>query len=656
MAKIRELPEHIIKQVAAGEVIENPASIVKELVENSIDAGSTSIEVRIRDGGKSFISVSDDGCGMSEEDLRLSVVKHATSKLPDLDLFNISSMGFRGEALFAITFCSKVLIKSKQKNSSSSYQLAVAGGKDPTLEPSNLTLVGTYVEVRDLFFNIPARLKFLRNNTTESRAVYKVVEQLSIAKPTVQFKVYNDGKLIIDYPSCYLNATGQEEVLMGQLMAQAKTDLSEDLTARLIGINKRMSQVVGKSFQKNSLAFYESSSKFIVYGYVGYPTYNANNTSKQFLFVNGRFIRDKNFSTILKISYAKVLEKSKFPVACVFIDIAPSLVDVNVSPAKTEVRFSDFEYIKTFLIACIRRTIEDVKNQETSPKFGEKFVQLVRPSPQVFEGSQYIQERAYQEQMGFNRSITKEKTFFREDRSQPESLRVTNTVPIFKNSLNEGSDAVKVPYEHTCIREPEGNLFTAHKLGCAKAQFNQNWVIAESKDGLVIVDQHAAHERIVAQRLYQTFLENKTPQTTSLLVPEIIEGIPLKDMEVVTKNIPTLRRLGLVIDIFGTDAIIVREYPAILEGNLNFKTLLHDLVSDLVECNEPESLLAKFRHVIATIACHNSVRSGRKLSLSEMNSLLRDIENTENSAECPHGRPTFVKITWSDLEKLFNRS
>lgn len=650
MLKIKLLPPHIIKQIAAGEVVESPASIVKELIDNSIDAKATSIEISIRNGGKTFISVLDNGEGIAKEDLRNSLLKHTTSKLDHHNLYNIRTMGFRGEALFSIAYMSKLTIKSKSEGATEAYEVAAESDYISDLKLSNLQQ-GTYIEVRDLFFSLPARLKFLRSDIAEASAVYKIVDTFAMAYPNIGFRVFNNGKKIIEYKG---------------VAKQECSNIDEEIKESL---KLRLNEVLGKDFTDNSLFIYTPSVDFVIYGYCSIPTFTSHSSSKQYLFVNGRSIKEKSFFGALKSAYGGVIEKNRYPLVVVFIDINPEAIDVNVSPSKTEVKFKDLEQIKKFIIASIKDTIANPSLQKTSSRLPQSFISTINKNKLSNNYNKNSKSFSKETNNTFIFNSQPKVTVLREEASNEaqESFikkqvdnTLSDTVDIIEtNNSNDNTTLCgnNIDITNQVIKDNESNnynsLFPELKLGFAKAQYNKNWVLAESKEGLVIVDQHAAHERISQQRLYDQFI-NKKVITEMLLLPEVIE-ITTKDLEVLLEFKLSLEQLGLVIDKFGNNAIIVREYPKILGKTVNLKELIFNILIDLKELETPEFFLMKLWSVIAKMACHGSIRAGDKLSVEEMNELLRQIEVTENSAECPHGRPTYTIISWQDIEKLFSR-
>lgn len=640
MIKVKLLPNNVIKQIAAGEVVESPYSVVKELVENSIDASPTNIEISIRNGGKSFISVLDDGDGIHKEDLRNTLFKHTTSKLDSLDLYNIRTMGFRGEALFSIAYMSKILIKSKEKNSTEAYEVYAENDYVGNIKPTSFhQKQGTYIEVRDLFFSFPARLKFMKSDISEANAIYKVIDNLAMANPNIGFTVFNNGKKIIEYKrnTKHLTCKNFYETMKESLQS-------------------RLAEVLGKTFTDNSLFIYTPSVDFVIYGYVSIPTYNVHNSSKQYFFVNKRYVKEKNFFGMIKSAYAGVIESSRHPIVAIFIDINPEAIDVNVSPSKTEIKFRDIEQIKKFIVGSMKSAISDPKMQKTSSLLPQSLIHTMnkvgvkKVLPDYNSKPTKLNEIEYVDYSFGSEGIPLNSDQKNINKSNDKHLKnESNSI----DSIEKNQNHIESSVNNEFIFNNSDTLFEEYKLGYAKAQYNKNWVIAESSKGLVIVDQHAAHERITQERLYNQFINNKVI-TNILMIPEVIK-IPPKDLEILMLFKNNLCKLGLVIDNFGDNAIIVREYPSILNNSINFKDLVYAILLELKDIESTEYFLKKLRAVITKIACHNSVRSGEELSITEMNELLRQIERTENSAECPHGRPTYTVLDWKYIEKLFNR-
>lgn len=606
---IRILPDNIINQIAAGEVVERPASVVKELVENSIDAGALRIEVTLAGGGKNLIVVADDGKGMTPDELKLSIQRHATSKLLNDDLFNIKHLGFRGEALPSIGAIAKMSIISKSENLSDAYKIEVNGGVASDVMPVAHS-AGTRIEIRDLFYTTPARLKFLKNDSSETAQCIDILNRIAMANPHIAFYLYADGKKKISL-----------EAVAGELNI-----------ARL----KRLSSVMGKDFEDNSLLINSQRENVSISGYVSLPTFNKANSLSQYLFVNSRPVRDKLLLGAIKGAYQDVLASNRYPSCALFIDVDPFYVDVNVHPAKSEVRFFDSAQIRGMLVGSIRQALS-------------------------------LGDREVATSLDLSSFIKDDITDFEKNQSSVFATPV-RTMQMPKSNVNFSSSSNKryqaplpdldnmfsVKTEYTSFdNQMKANDEQVGALGFAKAQFHDTYIISQNQDSIVIIDQHAAHERIVMERLKADLLAENKVATQMLLIPEIIELSPLEREHILAEK-ENLSKLGLVLNEFGITEVIVREIPALISG-ADIKTLITDLAQEITEWGGQFSLTDKLHHICATVACHGSVRAGRSLNLDEMNRLLRDMEKTEHSGQCNHGRPTYVELKISDIEKLFDR-
>jgi DNA mismatch repair protein MutL len=586
--KIRKLEPHLINQIAAGEVIERPASAVKELVENALDAQATTITVQLRDGGRSLIAVTDNGIGMGAEDLELAVERHATSKLPIGDLFNIQTLGFRGEALPSIGSVSRLHLISRLQNADEAWLLKVEGGEKKPIMPTSHPQ-GTHIEVKDLFYATPARLKFLKTPTTELSHTVEMLNRLSMGHHAVGFKLLSDQRVVFDYKPC------------------------ESLQTRL-------SQVMGMEFSQNALALEMSRGDIHLNGFISLPTLNRSNATHQYLFVNGRPVKDKLLHGAVRAAYQDFLASDRYPLLALFVDLPYEEVDVNVHPAKTEVRFRDSGLIRGTIVSALKQTLGGASHK-TATTISSQALRALRPEP------------AYQPSLAAYRPTEPQRAGYssRADYRPMESLREA-PVPL-------------APF----VQLPEAPMDTP-PLGYAKAQLHETYIIAQGVDGMVIVDQHAAHERLVYEKLKA---EMGHVQRQPLLIPEIVEldeGALHRLKEVQQE----LKDFGLIIEPFGEKAILVREIPSLL-GEINLQGLLQDLGDEIEELGSPLSLKERLAEILATSACHNSVRAGRKLSLEEMNALLRQMEQTPHSGQCNHGRPTYVELKRADMEKLFGR-
>ena len=619
---IRILPSNLVNQIAAGEVIEKPASVVKELVENSIDAGASRIDITLIDGGKALIRVADNGFGMSANELELAVERHATSKLPDNNLFNIKHLGFRGEALPSIASVAKLEIVSRQKNADCAYKIEVSGGKKSEIMPAAGNL-GTTIEVRDLFYPTPARLKFLKSSSSETAQCIDIVNKIAIANPHISFYLYDDNRKKLALDAC-----------QGELF-----------DARL----QRAADVLGKDFAANSLLIDEKRDNMAISGYVSLPTYNKANSLSQYLFVNSRPVRDKLLLGAIRGAYQDVLASNRYPVCALFFDINPDYVDVNVHPTKAEVRFFDAGAVRGLLVSSIRKAIGNGA------------------------GAQAYNNINLAEFVHFEDKIDEVKTDELHDSAVPVPYFMQTPPPplyrsarggvSFRNrrSSNFSRSTILPSFENEYSVKTESQAATSENyenmqdlpLGLAKAQFHNTYIISQTADSIVIVDQHAAHERITMEKMKKALFEGKSPETQMLLIPEVVD-LSAAEKEKILEIAPELEKSGLMVEEFGLNAVIVRELPALIAG-CDIKKLITDLAEEASEWNAGFSLEDKLHHICATCACHGSVRAGRSLNFEEMNHLLREMEVTERSGQCNHGRPTYIKLSLKDIEKLFAR-
>lgn len=604
---IRILPDYLVNQIAAGEVIERPSSVVKELVENALDAGADKIEIALIDGGKSLIQVTDNGKGMSKDELTLAVERHATSKLENDDLFHIKHFGFRGEALPSVGSVARLSIISRAKGADEGYKIEVAGSKKSDVVPAAISS-GTRIEVRDLFYTAPARLKFLKSDASEFANVSDIVERMAMANPNISFYLsHNDKKKLS------LNA------FQGELF-----------DARL----KRLGEVMGREFKENALLVNVARDYLTISGYVGLPTLNKANSLSEYLFVNNRPVRDKLLLGAIKGAYQDVLASSRYPMVALFIDVAPEYVDVNVHPQKSEVRFFDSAFVRSMIVGAIRSALA-AGDQKTADTLNLN--RLVQFEPMEVEQTGMLREPVRKMNDG---EVKKpfQSTFV-------SKAARTNILPDLEKLYSVKVDVPAVPQVETSDEMPP--------LGFAKAQFHNTYIISQTLDSIVIVDQHAAHERIVMEKLKADLASEQHVATQILLIPEVVD-LSLQEKTRLLENAPHFEKLGLVVEDFGPKAIIVREIPALISG-ADVQKLIHDLSEEMSEWGGAFSLTEKLHRVCATIACHGSVRAGRNLNIDEMNRLLRDMEKTEHSGQCNHGRPTYVKLKIADIEKLFDR-
>ena len=598
--QIRQLDEAAINRIAAGEVIERPASAVKELVENSVDAGATRITVEIADGGKTLIRVTDDGCGIAPGDLPLALARHATSKIDGSDLLNIHTFGFRGEALASLGAVGRLSVTSRATGEEAA-SLKVSGGRVDAIKPAALNR-GTVIELRDLFFATPARLKFMRSDRAEAQAISDVIKRLAMAEPSVGFSLRD--------------VSGGGE---GRVIFRADAE-SGDLFDALQG---RLARVLGREFAENALKIDATREGLRLFGYAALPTYSRGAAVAQYLFVNGRPVRDKMLYGALRAAYFDFLSRDRHPAAALFIDCDPTLVDVNVHPAKSEVRFRDPGLARGLIVSALRHALAEAGHR-ASTTVASATLGAMRPEPAG-------PARVYQ----MDRPSLGARTVAREMQA-----------PSFAEMAPEYSARVVEP-------APEEPPAEDAPLGAARGQVHENYIIAQTATGMVIVDQHAAHERLVYEKLKRQMAENGIA-AQALLIPEIVdlsEGDCARLMAVAED----LSRLGLGIEPFGGGAIAVRETPALL-GEVNAEAMIRDILDELDDTGESNLVEARLEAILSRVACHGSIRSGRRMRAEEMNALLREMEATPHSGQCNHGRPTYVELKLADIERLFGRT
>ena len=598
---IRILPDTLVNQIAAGEVIERPASVVKELVENAIDAGASSIEITLVDGGKSLIAVADNGKGMAREDLELAVERHATSKLPDDDLFHIGYLGFRGEALPSIASVARLSVTSRSRQAENGWRMEVNGGVKQSPVPA-ASAAGTRVEVRDLFYAAPARLKFLKTAAGEVTQCVDIVNRIALANPQISFYLIDGQKKKISLNAC-----------QGELF-----------DARL----KRLSDVMGREFGENSLLINAERDHLRISGYVSLPTYNKANSLSQYLFVNNRPVRDKLLLGAVKGAYQGVLEIGRYPLCALFFDVDPDYVDVNVHPTKAEVRFFDGASVRGLLVSAIRNALTAGSRQTAAPANLESFLQ------DSLENASLTAPLLM--------SDDKEEAAFLNDCHQPAPSAFRRTLPPLPSRPRTAA-LPELERKFSVRAEEDDNSRYADAdgvLGQAKAQFHNTYIISQTEDSIVLIDQHAAHERIVMEKMKKALNEGRKPATQMLLIPEIVE-LDACDKQRLLENAENLDQLGLSVEEFGPSAVIVREIPALIK-DCDTQKLVHDLAEQIAEWGSDFALTEKLNHIVATMACHGSVRAGRSLNLAEMNHLLREMEQTPNSGQCNQDRKSVV--------------
>jgi DNA mismatch repair protein MutL len=625
---IRRLPPEAVNRIAAGEVIERPAAAVKELVENALDAGARRIIVRIERGGLGLISVEDDGSGIKRDELPLAVERHATSKLTagaggDVDLLNIHTMGFRGEALPSIGAVARLGITSKARGASEAWTVSVEGGALDAVRPSAwaaLSESGTRVEVRDLFFATPARLKFMKSERAEMMAVSEVVKRLAMARPDVAFSLEHDGRT-------------------SMRLAEERDPKNEGRRARLAGI-------LGSDFAPNCILIDQTRDTVRLSGFAGLPTFHRGTREHQHLFVNGRPVKDKLIVGAVRAAYQDLLARDRHPVVALFLDLPPSEVDVNVHPAKTEVRFRDASHVRGLIVGGLSHALAGAGHRASTT------------TAQSALGA----ARAYESPQPFLRPMASGAYALAEERAAVGDFMAPSgrvdygapaSSPSFSNDILSAAvaafDAGETPALHRNIDPEDARFFP---LGAARAQIHETYIVAQTEDGIVIVDQHAAHERLVYERMKQ-MLANGGVRRQALLIPEVVELDP-SEAEALAARAEELAQLGLVIEPFGPGAILVRETPALL-GHIDAAGMLKDLADDVAELGEAHALKERLEEVCSSMACRGSVRAGRRLAADEMNALLRQMEATPFSGQCNHGRPTYVELKLADIEKLFGR-
>ncbi len=605
-ASIQPLEESAINRIAAGEVVERPASAVKELVENAVDAGATRIDVAIADGGKTLIRVTDDGCGIPPEELPLALARHATSKIDGSDLLNIHSFGFRGEALASLGAVGRLTLTSRAEGYDAA-ELSVTGGKPDPVKPAALSK-GTVVTLRNLFFATPARLKFLRSDRAEMQAISDVLKRLAMAEPSVSFTLRD--------------VSGGGE---GRVTFRADA-VSGDLFDALRG---RLGQVMGREFIDNAVAIDAEREDIRLTGLAGLPTYSRGAAVAQFLFVNGRPVRDKLLIGALRGAYADFLSRDRHPAVALFIDCDPHKVDVNVHPAKSEVRFREPGLVRGLIVSALRHALAEAGHRASTTVAGATLGAMRPEAPQG-------QPRIYQMDRP---SFAAKQTAY-----QAQAPGFADMQSTYSGRVVEVEDGAQ---------ETDATPRQSLPLGAARGQVHENYIIAQTQDGMVIVDQHAAHERLVYEKLKVQMAQNGVP-AQALLIPDVVE-MSESDSARLLDIADDLTRMGLTVEPFGHGAVVVRETPAIL-GEVNSDALLRDILDELDDQGEARAVQERIDAILSRVACHGSIRSGRQMRAEEMNALLREMEATPYSGQCNHGRPTYVELKLSDIERLFGRT
>ena len=598
--KILKLDESVINRIAAGEVIERPAAAIKELIENSIDAGACRIVVELEKAGRTSIRIRDDGCGINSNDLPIAIERHATSKLADGDLGQISTLGFRGEALPSIGAVSRLRITSRTEMSVEAWEIMVTAGSVDRHQPAAHP-PGTTVEVRDLFFATPARLKFLKSDRTELDQVRHTIKRLAAANPSISFTMFHENRKLLE-------------------VAAETGDLFE-------AYRHRLHVLLGNDFSENSVPVEAKRDGMHLFGHAGLPTFNKSNANAQYLFVNGRPVRDKLLAGAVRGAYRDVLAHDRHPVLALFINLPTDAVDVNVHPAKTEVRFKDSALIRSLIVGALKQAIHQ-SGHKTATTVSNAVLSAFRSG-----GEEY-------------------------PRLMP--LRpLPNSAQTLLNDITLESSASTFQSEHnTPVRnEEQDSRFKdvtniTNPLGEARVQIHETYIVSQTSRGIVIVDQHAAHERLVYESIKTAFANRRVP-SQGLLVPEVVE-LDEADVVLLTGRANEFAELGLTMERFGAGAVIIRDVPAAL-GKINIPNLLRDIIEDIRDLDCTTRLNEHFDALCSTMACHASIRAGRRLAVEEMNALLRLMEETPHSGQCSHGRPTYITLDLFDIEKLFGR-
>ena len=582
---LRRLPDAVVNRIAAGEVVERPAAALKELVENAIDAGAGRIDCALRAGGAAWISVDDDGAGIARDELALALERHATSKLADDDLVDIRTLGFRGEALPSIGAVSRLTITSRADGAADAWRIAVDNGGGVGAPEPAARARGTRVEVAGLFRVVPARLKFLKSARAEYLAAADMLKRLAMARPALAFSLEHDGR-----------------------RAWASPAAADPLA--------RLADVLGKEFAANSAPVVLEADGLRLTGHAGLPTWHRGTAQSQYLFVNGRPVRDRLLQGAVRAGYEELVPRGRFPVLALFLELPPDRVDVNVHPAKTEIRFRDAGQVRSLIVSALRRTLAEEGHRAAAPAIAP-LMGRVRPGGSAGLGAAAAPPLALAERAARWQAPL--------DPDMPASA---------PPPAPEAPDAAGLP------------------LGAARAQLHDTYILAQTGDGVVLVDQHAAHERLVLERMRRALAEGPPPRQT-LLLPEVVE-LDEAGADRLAAKAEELAELGLTLERFGPEAVLVRETPAAL-GETDVKGLVRDLADDLAEHGLALALKERLEDVAATMACHGSVRAGRRLGAAEMDALLREMEATPRSGQCNHGRPTWIELKLADIERLFGR-
>ena len=661
-AQIKRLTQKTINRISAGEVLERPAAAVKELIENALDANASRIRVTLRHGGKSLIRVQDNGNGMSKDNLMLATERHATSKLKGDDLSNINTFGFRGEALAAIAAVSRMSIKTKQKNLCPA-EIFVEGGRMGECKTSEQQTKGTTVEVQDLFFATPARLRFLRGNPYESALIMAQIERTAMANPFVEFECFEEKRKKLSLPAVHENID-------------------------FIATQKRVEQILGVQFIENAFPISTQHQRMRMRALCALPTYNTNRSSKQFLFVNNRPIQDKSLSGTIRVAYGDAIPARRFPIFTIFIDIPPREVDVNVHPSKTEVRFRDAQALRLFILSTIKRGLDSNARRAANAAYRLASINQIEPNKDKQNIIGNVQKESVQNNDDYKikqqRAFTKPPKALKEriqtklHSNQPSSSAVTyneyhNTHTQYPSTLPaEQGDATQEKNYSPAFKAPDSSWAMGYPLGDAKACLHKNYIVAQNAEGLILVDSHAAHERLLYEKLKHDYAAKNIP-IQKLLIPEIV-ALTVSDLQILQEQGEFVKNFGFLFELFDEKNASLREIPALLKTSSAVK-MVEDLCSLLRE-EQPNVSEKKIKNetlmstpisatsllsqslidkILSRLACHAAVRSSQTLSIDEMNTLLRNLEKGYKSAQCNHGRPTYILLTLKDLEKLFER-
>ena len=616
-SRIRKLPEQLINQIAAGEVVERPASVVKELLENSLDAGADRIEVDLEQGGKRLIRIRDNGAGMDQDELPLAVARHATSKIRSLrDLEQVGSLGFRGEALPSIASVSRLTVSSRQQRADLAWALDCDGSDAPLELRPAAHPPGTTVEVRDLFFNTPGRRKFLRADRTEFSHVQETIKRLALSRFDFSLQLRHNERVITQLPS-----------------AQPGTEGAEERVARLLG----------EAFVEHALHVEVEAAGLALSGWIALPTFSRVQSDLQYFYVNGRVVKDRMASHAIRRAYHDVLFKDRYPAYLLYLDVDPGQVDVNVHPAKHEVRFRDGRLIYDFLFRHLHQILEQVRPERGTESAARPFSAPPGQARPVFQAPS-------QERMDF--PVREARALYGEPAPATE-MTGPGSAPAAEPERPSAPPSRPTPAAQAHPRPvPDPDSRDAPPLGYAVAQVHGIYIIAQNANGVVLVDMHAAHERIVYERLKRA-MEASGIAAQSLLVPLSLAVSP-QEAELAEVHVEAFARLGLEVDRSGPETVLVRQVPVLLQ-HADVEALVRDVLSDLAVTGDASRLQAQYNHVLATMACHGSVRANRQLSQAEMNALLRDMEQTPNSGQCNHGRPTWTQLSVDELDRLFLR-